>query len=415
MALVESQFSYSYPPISVVSNGAAESWVTRYPTSGSVFRSDSNSVISFTLDSSNAFANLFRSYLKYTVIPRAADGTIAGAGVTITSAGLGAGVFQRVRILLGGAEIESLDNYPAISTLLNNQASPERKRILKALESYGNTTALGGKRTVVHPINSSFFMQKSATPLPVISNGGLTVELTLASADKLMTSFGSAGATYFTVENASFNVHMCTPSAQYVQRIMSGLEQGRALYIPYVQCRSFLSYGSGGAECDVNLQIGNVTSLQGIAARFVTEADYSTQSVDKALISGDGGLRSWYVQIGSKKEPQARDFQHSLEAATYDPETLAVRLFSAYNSYEAGEAMDLDIDNLTKQFLISINFKDSTEVFSNGYALTVGDGSVRLHTTHAAPVSANTRIETVAFIDTILEIQRDIIIVNQRF
>lgn len=324
MSLVETQFSYSYPPVSIVSNGNSESWISKYPTSGSVFRSDSNSVISFTIDSANAFANLFRSYLKYSVVPRAADGSIAGAATTITSAGLGA-VFQRVRILLGGAEIESLDNYPAIMSLVNNQASPERKRILGILESYGNTTALqGGKRTVVHALNSSFFMQKSACALPVVANGGLTIELTLSSADKLMTSYGSAGATYFTIENCSFNCHMATPSPAYLQKVMSGLEQGRALYIPYVRARSFLNYGSGGSEVDVNLPIGNVTSLQGIAARFVTEADYSTQSVDKSLIASDAGLRSWYVLIGSKKEPQARDFQHSLDAATYDPETLAI-------------------------------------------------------------------------------------------
>lgn len=415
MALVESQFSYSYPPVSLVSNGNAESWISKTSASGSIFRSDSNAVISFSLDSSNAFANLFRSYLKYKVVPRAADGTIAGAASTVTSAGLGA-VFSRIRILLGGAEIESLDNYPAICTLLNNQGSLARKRALTALEGYGSPQILqGGGRTVVHAINSSFFQQKSSLPLPVVANGGLTIECSLNTADKIFTSYGSAGVTYFTIENISFNCHMVTPSPQYLTKIMSGLEQGRALYIPYVRTRSFLNYGSGGSEVDVNLNLGNITSLQGLVARFITESDSATQSVDKALVSTDAGLRSWYVQIGSKKEPQARDFAHSLDPATYDPETLAIRLFSAYSSYEFAENVDLDLNALNKQFLISINFKDSSEVFGNGYNLQVGDGSVRLHTIHAAPVPLGTRIETLCFVDTVLEIQRDIIIVNDRF
>lgn len=416
MALVESNFSYSYPPISLITSGNAETWVSFTSNSGSNFRSDSNSVISIPINSANAFLNLYRSYLKFDVVGRKADGSVAtGASSAITTLGLSS-VFSRVRILLGGAEVESLENYPAVSALLYGQASESRKRTLKALEAYGDTAVLtrGGKRTVVHAINSSFMMQKSSLPLPVIS-GGLTLELTVAN-DGVFTAGGDIS--YITVEKLSFNAMMTTPDPSYLQRIFSGLEQGRALYISFVKVKSQLSYGSGGRECQTVLSVGSVSSLQGIAARFVQESDYSTATVDRALISGDAGLRSWHVQIGSTKQPQSRDWANSLaNDSTYDPETLALRLFSAVDSYQAGEIMNVDPDPtmLGKQFVLSVNWKSSDEVFGGGYNLAATNGNVIIHTVHKDPVPTTTRIETLGFVDALVEIQRDLIVINDRF
>src|ERR1700730_11775852 len=101
MSILETKFSYQYPPISVNQTKANDSnWISTQPSSGSTFHSDGSSTIISKVDSYRGFMRLNSCYLKYTVTATTSGNPAVTNTSSFTQAGL-ASVIQSVTVRIG--------------------------------------------------------------------------------------------------------------------------------------------------------------------------------------------------------------------------------------------------------------------------------------------------------------------------
>jgi hypothetical protein len=409
--VIPSQFSYTFPPISLVHSANSESWQSYTPSSGQVFRSDATSVININISSPTEFHSFIRSYLKGTIVARSADGSVyANATTRMTSLGAAAAI-QRMVLSVGGTPVEDIPVYPQLLSLIYNLSPLNRKKLLQYFEGYQPAGALNtmatGKATFVHGIQTSLFTQDTHFPTPLVQ-GGVTLQLYLAPSRDLFTAGTVA---YYTLENVSFNCQTITCHPDLMLKYMSGLEAGKSLYIPFCEVRTFTNYGNGGTQQQWNLNLGNKRSIQSFAMMFRNESDISDVTKDQNQIYNSANLRNWQMQIAGKIDPVVRAFSYNPTNTDFDPEAAALSIISADNTYTA----DIDFDPATfdaKNFSLRYNFKGSNEVWGDGIDTTIGPGVLTVTTNHSAPVPATVRVTSFVFIDSVLEIRKDLIGVN---
>lgn len=413
MSVVPSSFSYAFPGINMVTSGNSESFQSYTPSSGQVFRSDATSVININVASPNAFARFMRSYLKGKVVAYDASGAVlADATTRLTSLGLAA-VIQRMVISVGACQVESIDQYPSLLSLIYNLAPVSRKKLLTYLEGYQPTGALNtlasGKATFCHGIQSSLFTSSQLCPLPLIQNG-VSIQIYLSPANQVFTT---ANVAYYKLEEVSFNVQLVTPTPDLLMKFMSGLDQGKSLYIPICQANSFVNYGSGGTQQNIQLAVGNKRSIQSFAMTFRAEADMSDVTKDKNQIYSSQNLRDVQIQIAGKVDPVVKPWKYNPTSTDFDPEVVALSILSADSIYTADQSIDMDLTNYdSKQFSLRYNFKSSDESFGDGISTELGNGSLTVVTNHSAAVPATIRVNTFVFVDSVIEIRKDQIVVN---
>lgn len=417
MALLESNFSYSFPPVSVNNTKANDqNWVSVSPISGSTYNSDSASQIIFKIDSTSSFMRLNSCYIKYKVTPMAGSNPAGANTSVITKAGL-ASIIDSVSIKIANTEIPRIDNYAVLLSMLYSSFEPNRTQFLNYTEGYGATNALqAGKRIVTHPLQVPLFLSNSYLPLPVVANG-IEVRLTLSSTANVFTAVGATPAvTGYQISDVSFNYEETTPSPAYLQSMLSRLERNGVLHIPTLTIRNLVQYCSGGSQNVFQLQVGNVSSVSSILATFVTDAAMNNQAQDKYDMFSSQGLVSYHYEIGTERNPKNKEISYG-SGANFDPESLMIQTLSTYGNASAGQQVfyaNADFD--AKNFRIGNTFVSSDEVFGSGYSTLAGNGIVRIVTNHSGTIpTTSTRLVAFVFTDSLINISKDIITYTERF
>lgn len=190
-ALLESNFSYSYPPVSVNRTKANEqNWISVSPVSGSSYISDSANQIVFKIDNTSSFMRMNSCYLKFTVTAMAGSSPANANTSVITKAGL-ASIIDSISVKVGNTELPRVEAYPILLSMLYSSFNPTRAQWLNYTEGYTQTNALqSGKRIVTHALQIPFFLSSAYLPLPVIANG-VEIRLTLSSSVNVLTAAGA--------------------------------------------------------------------------------------------------------------------------------------------------------------------------------------------------------------------------------
>lgn len=417
---IPQSLSFKYPVTNVITNGNSENYEYSLPSNnGSVFRSDSNSVISFNIASTTKLMKSSRSWLEFVIVPRDVNGAPLTSASTVHST-IPTSCIQRLVVKAGGATVEDTQsNYPTILSQLYATAPLSRKLYLQTMEGYGTTNGLvsGVGRKYCHSLVTSLFITEQTIPLPVIS-GGLTIELTIGSTSSLFTS---TNVSYFTVEQPTFVWQSVIPSPDYTYKLMSALENGRSLFMPLIKVKPYTHYGLGGTGMNLQIPVGNCSSIESLLVCYRTEADIADVTKDKALIYSSSGLESVRIEVAGQSFPQSRavTYSNGTGGRMYDPSLLMLSFTSANgSSYNADDGVSLDMTNFDgKQFRIFQAFKsEQGEMFGDGIS-TVGAASPNLTviTQHTAALGANVRITSLVFTSAVLEIKKDIIVLSEIF
>jgi len=414
-ALLETNYSYQFPPTSVVAKANDQNWVSVNPSSGSTFDSDSASQIVFKIDSTSSLMRLNSCYLKYTVTPLS-GGQPAGANTSVnTTLGL-ASVIQSISVRIGNTELRRVDNYPALLSMLYSSFNPTRQSFLNYTEAFNDTTVLqGGSRIVTHSLQIPVFLSAMSLPLMVVANG-IEVRITLTPAAQVFTAGGTPAVDRYRISNASFGWEETVPSPGYVQALLSRLERGGVLHIPTLSVYSVSQYCSGGSNNVFNLDVGNATSISSILATFVTDAAVNTQVQDKYSMFSSQGLTSYHWEVGTNRIPKNHEISYGT-GANFDPESLTIQTLSTYGNVMGGQRVYYANNTFdANQFRLGITFVSSDETFSNGYSTLAGQGIIRLVTNHSGTIpSTSTRLVAWVFTDSLINISKDLITYTERF
>lgn len=417
-ALLESNFSYAFPPVSLNGTKANDSnWISVSPSSGSTpYNSDSATQLVFKIDSTSGFMRLNSCYLKFTVTPTASNAPAGANTATNTYAGL-ATVINSISVKVGNTELRRVENYPQLLALLYSSYNPTRQQYINYAEAYGNTTALqGGQRIVTHSLQIPLFLSQAMLPLPVIANG-IEIRINFTPSAQVLTAAGTSPAvTGYQVTNASFNYEESIPSPQYLQAMLSKLEHGGVLHIPSLSINSITQYCSGGSQNIFQLNVGNCNSISSILATFVTDSAMNNQAQDKALMFGSQGLASYHWEIGTDRIPKNKDIPYNGTGATFDPESLTLQTLSTYGNVEGGQRVYYQNANFdTQNFRLGLTFVSSDEVWGTGWSTLAGNGIVRLVTNHSGTIpSQSTKLVAFVFVDSMIDIAKDLIVYVER-
>ncbi|MCU1500634.1 MAG: hypothetical protein JWM47_4587 [Acidimicrobiales bacterium] len=403
--------SYKYPPINPEVSANSERWTEVKPINGSVFRSDQNQSIILNLASASEFVKTVQSFLTATIVPRNAQGAVVSES-SISYQGVSR-AFSRLQIRIGSAVVEDISQYSDILALYYSTASKNRKSILKRLEGYSNPDFLDGDsgRKFVHMLMSSLFCTPQALPLPFISAGGVSIELTLAPASELFTS---NGVSYYTMENVSFKYLAVTPNPAYTMAMTAAVASGKSCFIPYQRIHIFPSAGNGANNQIIQVPIGMVSSIVSVDTTFHDTTAYANATNDKSLRFTSAGLTEWNLVGAGINNPSQISFGYSGGA---DPETVLMSLLSeSGNGYRMGEELSLDDNYESKSFRLGLNFQSSQEYFGSGLS-TVGSASpfLTINTKHSQPVPPTTQITTIVTTDALIQFQGSGITVTEIF
>ncbi|KAI8821053.1 uncharacterized protein EV422DRAFT_506270 [Fimicolochytrium jonesii] len=384
--------------------GNNESFHSVQPDTGYTFAADGNNVIRLTLNSTNQLASLYQSYFRFKI--RAKDN--AGGSVVNTN-GL-ASCIQRIRVLVAGVQAYDIDNYgDIVMDEAYTYASQNKKAMLNNLEGFRNPDALKTGQAWVHhqPLLSLFRVNKEF-PLPVVPGSGIQIEIYLKPSRNFFVG-GTGQPTGYSVEEFSWNMPMKTPSIKYMEDLKEGVAKGHSLWLPFVQTKTQISYFSGANESEFVTVVGPSTSIQSISHRFVASDDYNNPAKDKNRISKSMGLSEWYLQYGSTKLPNTRNFKYSNDDPV-DKETHLIQYLSALSGDFADEVNISDFSTLDNEnFKLSYNWLQTGERFGSGLQLLDANAQIRTHVICSDAVPATTRCESMLFRDAILEINPSLV------
>lgn len=403
--------SFKYPAISPAVGGNMEVWSQSLPINGSVFRSDQNQSMIFNVSSTANYIRTVQSFVTGNIVPRAADGsTVTSATTTNTTQGISR-AFSRLVIRMGGAIIEDIQNYSDLLALYYATESLGKKSILTRTEGYNNTAFLqGGSTAWAHLIVSSLFVTPQCLPLPLIGNGGLSIELYLAPASEVFTS---ANVSYYTMEGVSYKYLALTPDPAYTLALRSAVNAGKSAYIPYQMVRAFPSNGNGSNTQLIQVGIGQKSSIVSIETVFWDSTAYN--AADKGNRFTNANLTSWNVVAAEVHNPTQIDFQYGTNGG--NPETLLTSLMSQTgNAYQIGNDVSIPTNFDTQNFRLALNFQSSNENFGTGMS-TVGAASpfITIGTKHSQPVPSTTSILTFVTTDALLEFRGAGITIHEIF
>jgi hypothetical protein len=411
----EVDLQYPFPPYQYSVNGNSENFISVTPDSGYTFPSDNQTPIRLTLNSATQIASLHNSYFKFKVRARDRNNLAAtnGADSQVNSIGL-ASVIQKFRVLVSGVVVHDSEDYG--SHILNDcysTTSLNRKTMLGDLEGYGNPDVLvTGSAWCLHmPVLSMFRIAKEF-PLPICPGTGIQVELYLRSNSKNFYT-ASPNTDGFEVSNFSWNIPVKTPSSDYLEELRAGVVAGHSLWIPLCLVFTQSSWFSGATETEVVTTTGPCSSIQSIGYRFISADDYNNQAKDKNLISKSMGLKEWYISYGSTKLPATRNFQYSNEYPL-DKETSLIRYLSALGA-DFADMVHLNdfnaVDN--ESFAIGFNWLQHSERWGNGLQLLDANAAIRTRFYTRDPVPTTTRVETIYYVDAVLEINPSQVVVHR--
>ena len=407
--------NYRYPPILPAGSGISannEQWHSTLPLNGYTFRSDNTASVVFNIASNSEFLRTTQSFLTGKLTPYAADNSIVTTGTANSWQGVSR-AFSRMQIKVGGVVVEDLQYYSDLLALYYSGTSQHKRSLLGRMEGFGKTDWFtAGPKKFAHAIMSSLWISDQSLPLPLIqSSGGVTIELFLAPASELFTSSNVA---YYTLEPQMKWLGV-TPDPAFTISLISAVKNaGKSAYIPYQKVHFYPSAGNGSSTQNINVAVGQVSSIAGIQTVFMNEADLNDRTKDKYGKFSSAGLIDYRIEGAGQNNPSQLTFKHEGGA---DPETLLLAAISQTgNIYNIDQDMDQTDDFATYNFRIALTFQSDNEHFATGLStLAASSPFLTITTTHSAPVPGTTRILSIVTCDALIEFRGSEIAVSEVF
>ena len=397
--------SYKYPPILPQGGGIRanqESWQSTLPLNGAIFRTDQSQSIIFNISSNSQFLRTTQSFLAGALVPKAADGSdIVNAATTSSYQGV-TRAFNRMVIRFGGVVVEDISYYSNVLVMYYATLPQTRKNILRSLEGFSDTGHYAtGKRKFSHALMSFLWVTDQAICLPLIQSGGITIELFLAPASDLFTSSNVA---YYEIQQPTFRWMGITHDPSYTIALRSSLAGSRSAYIHFQKLHFYPSNGNGSMTQQIQVPIGEVSSIAGIETVFWDEARYAGKTQDKYFLFTNANLIDFKIENNGTGSAQPNQLTFRYDNGT-DPEVVLLGLLSSSgNIYTMDRDVSLDTTFETNSFRIGMNFQSSNEYADTGLSpLGVSSPFLTITTTHSTVVPPNTRIMTVATVDALIE------------
>jgi len=407
--------SYKFPPILSGGGGLranAEKFQSTLPLNGAIFRSDQSQSIIFNIADNSQFLRTTMSYLAGTIVPKAADGSEATAGTKSSFQGV-TRAFSRMQIRFGGIVVEDINFYNDVLALHYATLPQTRKHVLASLEGFGNVDAFStGKKKFAHALLSSLWVTDQSLPLPLLSSGGVTIELWLAPVQELFTS---ANVAYYEIQSPVFRWQGLTPSPDYTISLRSAVSSGRSAYIHYQKLHFNHGAGNGSNTQQIQVPLGQISSLASIETVFWDDTAYADRTKDKYSRFHNAKLVDFKIENGSgNAQPSQLTFQYQ---GGVDPETVLLGLMTnSGNIYTMDRDVYMESDFQETSFRIGMNFQSMNEYAGNGLSL-LGAASpfVTITTNHSAPVAPTTRIMTISTVDALIEFRGAEVAISEIF
>lgn len=402
--------SYQYPVIPQNGGGGLrandEVWrefvPLNYPMAGG-FRSDLNAVCTFNIASNSEFLKSTMGFLSFTVTPRNSQGQVVlDASIRNSKQGISR-LFKRIRILVGSTVLEDLE-YDDLMSLWYPLMTPGRKEALKDFEGYGDDRLFTlGARTFCMPLNTSLFSTEQLIPLPLIfSNGGLTIECSMADASNLITSSTNSIA-YLTLDAPRYKAQCVIPPVSFTSGLISAVRGGRSAHIPTSRIRVFRSVGNGSQQQLVTIPIGGVSSIDSVETVLYTNDLYAQDPVTK--VTPDRYTRytsafvtDYRIEAAGLSQPANLTFPGGAGNAV---EALMMTLLSKTgNVYKIGDETSISgVDFTNSSYRLGLTFTTNREEFATGLT-TIGASSPNILITinTSTPLGSNCNI--VSYVQT---------------
>ncbi|KAJ3029263.1 hypothetical protein HDV00_009675 [Rhizophlyctis rosea] len=361
-----------------------EQWVEVSPSNISTttaFDSSGSSSINFTLASNTSFMRTYQSYLRFTVIPKDANGNVitdvnALAAIRTSKQGCSR-CFSRITLRTGSQVLETFEYDDQVAMFLST-SSDSRRKWLKISEGFGSDTMFAGSGgqgvEFTMQLYSSLLSNDMAIPLPIFA-GGLQLELSVAGADNY---FLGGTVPKYEIRNPYLVYCSIVPDPSFVLALTSAVASGRSEWFPAQELRTFRVYGNGANEMVYNAAVGNYSSIDSVYFTHWDTATYNNNANDKYTRFADAGLTSWSIEANQILNPGAnKRFRHGRTPKRL--ETFMVTYLS-----QAGSIHDLDqvgyvqsftngVDDFTsyctESFKAGLSYLSALEDFASGLSM----------------------------------------------
>lgn len=365
MSTLNSALSYSQPEEIVTGTYNFVSYKTQKTSYGA------SENFSIKLSSNSQFLDLGRSYMKFD-LSTSTTGNLAPQGASA--------VFASLQDTVSGASAPICQNYNVMRNVQLQSSTLERKEIQKKCEQWttstsGNAVTSAFSKTICMPVPTSIVTDKFI-PLALF-NAGWSIDYATA-VDSAVVSSGT-----YQISNVEVVGCLVTPSADYLQRVSSGLANGEILKLPLKLYKSIpLAVGASTTQT-LQINCGYLSSLNSLSLVHKSSAAARVNLKE---------LANFYLQVDGMRYPTNKviDCTNSVE--------------TVYQTIASGSTQNnsfVPADD-TQSF---VHYNWASEGFSGGIASS--NGSVQLETTFTSTPTANSIL--IAFIahDSLLLVGQD--------
>jgi len=403
--------SYRFPPFDADLAANFERLVFT-PSNQLTYRSDLPNKATINLADSSQWIRSHQALLTFDLVPYTndANGLEVEAKNCVSSRQGATRAIAEMNLIIGGETVESVNPYDDVlahelSTVPDDQATG-----LGIMQGFENPDYWkDGRRKVFLPIWSGLFLRAQAICLPMLSNGGIQLEVVWRPADNL---FLNGTVKRFRVEGLGIFWQAITPNPSTTGSLVASTKGGRPGYLTTHRIHIFQSSGNSSNHQQLLATLGPKRSIISIDAWAYDEAEYVDNSKDKYLRFKPFGLKKWRIESGPNiRVPAVGDITHGES----DPSTVVNMLMSQSNSvHNMFSGVKLRDDWIHQHMRISYDFQSHRELFGSGLnLLSASHPYLTLYTEHDAPVSPNTRLVLVVVTDELLTFSNDQVLVTE--
>jgi hypothetical protein len=289
-------------------------------------------------------------------------------------------VLKRVDVIVGGLEVESIDNYNHYLSMIYKRQPDTYHHTLKELEQ---SAFDGSSNVVIHTSAGSneayicnhamrvglFEGQNNHIPLPFI-RGGVELRFTLETNMAAIATGATLGN--IVIDQVSVVCGLVKPSPSYLQEFQKSLEGGNEAAIPLQLVRNLNFVPNTGTEQEAVLNCGYISSLRSVMGAWKSGTAFNGDTRNN--------LTKYYWMTGNQRYPVNKQ----INTTATDAENIMFALASVDNTYNLMNAVPA---SATTGHLIYYNWCPSS-AFGNG--LAVPDAQLRfIQTYSAAPTTTS--------------------------
>ncbi|KAJ3050599.1 hypothetical protein HK097_008404 [Rhizophlyctis rosea] len=382
------------------------------PCNQLTYRSDLSNKATVTIAESSQWIRTHQALLTFELVPYTNDaGGLEVEAKNCKSSRQGATrAIAEMNLLIGGKTVESVNPYDDVlahelSTVPEDQASG-----LTIMQGFEDPDFFkNGRRKVFLPIWSGLFLLAQALCLPMLSNGGIQLEIVWRGADNL---FLNGTVKRFRVEGLGLLWQAISPNPSTTGSLVASTKGGRPGNLTTQRLHVFQSSGNSLMHQQIIATLRPKRSIVSVDVWAYDEAEYVENSKDKYLRFKPFGLRKWRIESGPNiRVPAVGDITHG----DSDPSTVVTMLMSQSSSvHNMFSGMKLREDWIHQHFRLSMDFQSHRELFGSGLnLLSASHPYLTIFTEHNAPVSPNTRLVCVVVTDELLTFANDQVLVTE--